>query len=583
MNLALRWIFVIATCIYGLPKFVYPQIPNALPVHCDVLQSPMVGTDIPTQPAAAFTAENGEQIRTLAIRIATSGALFSDTHDDVWLDIGPKGWKIGDQFERGSTRTIYIDLSKPFGDQDLPTLVPLFAKDIAYVRLEKKGICGLTDSPDSIFSPNFLEGFNPADPIGSMQKQAQAAQYLVGQKKSIVDEQQKIIDQQVRNIDAAQAIIDSASKTISTGPQLVAQLQNQIVDLQKSIAQTPMSVTKEICKTNDVVTGFVFGLGAVISKKLVCSQQNVINDAWTRLTNALADAQKSKNNLEANIQSATIQKAAAAQSQVVALGVKGAAELNKLQAQVEYEAATRTLAELQHRLDDLQEAVKKTPLAELIRLGIPTPGEWQVENMTLIVNGKDFASFAVNDRLKQGHHSWTGTVRPLTPQEHFVNGLRVNLNKETPGDEFSRVTTLFKTVGLSGWEPAPVSNARVIGTLRHEPSAGGDDYVSLDLEVERVEARGYAFILDENHGIAHKRYIRIEEKRRGNNGVEDTRYKGWKIGDRFAVDGPAFWDTDRYGFFEIHPVDPSHVVVLKPGDGGSSSGVSLWWDRIFSK
>lgn len=574
---------VLAASALLMTSLGHAQIPLPLPSPpCEILSSPMAGSDSPTQPAPAGQGQ-GEQIKTLAVRIATSDALFSDTHDDVWLDIGPKAWKIGDQFERGTTRTIYIDISKSLADQDQPSLVPLFTNDIAYVRIEKKGICGLTDAPDSIFAPNFLQGFNPADPIGSMHKQAQAAQYLVDQKKTLMDQQQGIIDQQVKNVAAAQAVIDSAANTISTAPQLAAQIQNQIVDLQKSIAQTPMMVTKEVCKTNDIVTGFAFGIGALITKKLVCSNVNVINDAWSRLTGALADAQKAQNNLSANLASATVQKAAALQSLTVATSLKAAAEANKIQAQIEYELATRTLAEVQHRLADLQELAKKTPLDQLQKLGIPTPGEWQVSSMTLIVNGRDYASYVVNDRLKQGHHSWTGTVRTMSAEETFVNGLRVNINKETPGDEFSRVTTLFKNIGISGWEQTPVPAARVVGVLRHSPSAGGDDYVSLDLELERVETRGHAFILDGNHGIAHKRYIRVEEKRRGENGVEDTRYKGWKIGDRFAVEGPAFRDTDRNTFFEVHPVDPSHVIPLKPGDDGASSTVGLWWDRIVSK
>src|SRR5690348_11171620 len=86
------------------------SIPLATP-PCEILDSPIVGTDNPVPPAVAVPNPAGEQIRTLALRIVTSNDFFSDTHDDVWLDIGPKAWKIGNQFERGSTRSINIDLS----------------------------------------------------------------------------------------------------------------------------------------------------------------------------------------------------------------------------------------------------------------------------------------------------------------------------------------------------------------------------------------------------------------------------------------------------------------------------------------
>jgi hypothetical protein len=555
---------------------------TAPPFHCDILDSPMVGTDAGVPPAPAAPAgTKGEQVRSLAVRITTSNDLFSDTHDDVWLDIGPKAWKIGDVFEKGSTRTINIDLSKPYGDQDLPTLVPLFVDDIIHVRIEKKGICGLTDSPDSLFDPQLLTGFNPLDPVGSLRKQVQVAAYLVDQKKSLAEQQQKIIDQQVQNIAAAQKIIDDAANTAARAPQLVAQMQNQVVDLQRSIAQTPTIVVKEVCKTNDVVTGILFGVGAVISKKIVCHNENVVNDAWTRLNNNLSDVQKAKNNLEADLASAGIRSAAALQSRATALAAKGVAEATKAQAELEYALATRALTEVQHRLQDLDEFVKKTPLGELAKLGIPIPGEWQLESVTLIVNGKEFRSFNVNERLKRGHGTWVGGISPLPAQERVARALRVNLNKVTPNDEFGRVATLAKNLGISGWQDAPAREARVVGVLRHDPSAGSDDYVSLDLEVERIEIRGKTYLFDDAHGIRHKRYIRIEYKRRNGKGEEDVRYKGWKQGDRFVATGPLRWDTDRNGYFEIHPDHPGALKILANGKSGASSAFSLWWNRTF--
>ena len=73
------------------------------------------------------------------------------------------------------------------------------------MRIEKKGLCGLTDAPDSIYDPKFLQWFNPADPVGSLQKQVQVAQHVVDQKKSLMDEKQKVINQQIQNIQDAQA------------------------------------------------------------------------------------------------------------------------------------------------------------------------------------------------------------------------------------------------------------------------------------------------------------------------------------------------------------------------------------------
>src|SRR5262249_48190419 len=152
-----------------------------------------------------------------------------------------------------------------------------------------------------------------------------------------------------------------------------------------------------------------------------------------------------------------------------------------------------------------------------------------------IVNDKELVSIPVRERLKKGHPAWVRMLKRLRPEERFVLGLRVHVNSSGghEAEELARFTTVFKNLGISGWEPAPVPTAIATGVLRHPPSPGTDGFVSLDLELEQVQAIGRTFILDEKHGVRHPRFIRIEYKHRDEGGNDDTRYRDWKVGDRF--------------------------------------------------
>ena len=76
--------------------------------------SPLVGG----LPVSSITPD--DPVRSLAIRITTSNDPLSGTNDDVWLDLGPKAWKIGDDFDKGSTKTIVINLNLKDDAIDVP-------------------------------------------------------------------------------------------------------------------------------------------------------------------------------------------------------------------------------------------------------------------------------------------------------------------------------------------------------------------------------------------------------------------------------------------------------------------------------
>ena len=181
--------------------------------------------------------------------------------------------------------------------------------------------------------------------------------------------------------------------------------------------------------------------------------------------------------------------------------------------------------------------------------------------MSVAINGKALISFQVDHRLRQHHSSVQQYLHPLAPEDEFIRGLRADVPHEKHGrpnlDELvAGVTTpFFKNLGISGWQSRPLGEATVIGVLKHSPSPGADGFVSFDLELEQVQARGRSVVLT---GQELPRYLRIEYTN-----ATDLRYLKWPVGTRLLVKGDVLWDTDQYGFYEIHPVRDGQIDVPK--------------------
>jgi hypothetical protein len=559
------------------------QIPVSNPLttsfSCPGLPTVHMSGSVVTAPLPVSSAAPGDPIKSLAVRLTTSGDLLSGTNDDVWLDIGPKAWKIGSDFDKGSTRTISIDLTTRDDNVDVPSVVPLYVRDITRVRLEKKGLCGLTDAPDSVAGLVLPAIPTPAETIAALKQQVVLAQYALDQQQAALDLQQKLLDQQVQAISIAQQTISSAENELATIPGQIANIQNQLTSLQKQLLQTPANVTQRACSTVSTPGRVILGVLTGGTSELVCRTVTVVNPVWQSLTNTAASLTQSKDSLAAELQAAGIRKAAALQSLSTATAAKAATELQKQKDLLQYQAAHSALDGAQNALADAEAIAAKLPIPNA---SLPTPGQWKVQHLTLIVNGHDFASFEIDQTLKQRHAEWSSPIGTQSPAEQFVNSLRVNVNKpSTVADErVARVTTIFKLNDISGWKGGPVSSARVVGVLRNPPSAGDDGYVSLDLELERAEVGNYAFVLDGNGGVGHKRFIRVEYKNRASNGSVDARYKSWQVGTRLAIEGPVAWDTDRQGFFELHPDSQSQISPLAANDSGATPNLVLWWRRL---
>ena len=199
-------------------------------------------------------------------------------------------------------------------------------------------------------------------------------------------------------------------------------------------------------------------------------------------------------------------------------------------------------------------------------------GAWHPEKVVLIVNGAPWRTANITEPLNSRCWFWSHAVA-MQPRESyanaasFVRALRLQPQREL--GSFSRfigfaTTTVFKKNGISGWLHCPdaiecQSGKRVkrCGNVPANVCAKGrvravgkstDGFATIDLEVSKIEfcAEGRcdeAVVKDLD--AVNRRYLRIEyrHKRR--------RVPG--CGEEVRMCGRLRWDTDKEGWWEIHP------------------------------
>jgi hypothetical protein len=224
-----------------------------------------------------------------------------------------------------------------------------------------------------------------------------------------------------------------------------------------------------------------------------------------------------------------------------------------------------------YTVDDLlQVRLEKKGLGGLAGAEDGPDGGWMPKEVTLFVNNVVLAGpirvLADGQQLDHDRPTWRHLLKPdADARTRFLWGLRAVPNSRPSGhlDEWlSAGTSIFKRGGISGWRPGPMPTdeqlvATVEGDLYAEPSSGTDGFVTLDLQLRAVILEDRAMEIGSPTGIPRPRYIRVEYV----NG-DDMRYAGWRIGTRLRVTGPVKWDTDRDGFFEIHPTRSEDLVVV---------------------
>jgi hypothetical protein len=525
-----------------------------------------------------------ERITSLAFRIKTSSDAFSsayapltnvssvddllrETKDDIWIDIGPKAWRIpydsklstnmtisGD-FHGGETATIEI-VNPSIGEGSVCSAldgpdVPLFVGDIRGIRLEKKGIfvpniCGVAEGADTDMDV-VLDPLRPPDPRDLLKNLNAAIQLkretLALKRLALKTAQDKLRDLQPE-IDKAQAKINQFIENRAK----LTEFQNSLIEKRRKVGELlcdqlscPFS---EVCPIPEVPF-----LGCTVPKiklPLPCPLKDTCND----LNNVISDLEIKVNNIQSWLQIHAAEEGLAA----AVFTLKASLEVQIRLVEGEIAVFNAVIDATQPVANELQNLIDHL----IPGIDVPLPGQWKPESLTVIVNGRELASFSINERLRQGNSYWQTKIRPMSDAEYFVQGLRVNIVKGDGSDDyFSFIATpAAKMRGFSGWD-SPVNEARTVtavGVLQHPPSFGLDAGVSLDLKLEQIVVDGRPFILDDTKGIRHERFIRVEYRF-----GTDERFRNWHVGDKIWVTGEIKRDRDRTTFYEIHLHDASQI------------------------
>jgi PLAT/LH2 domain-containing protein len=200
-------------------------------------------------------------------------------------------------------------------------------------------------------------------------------------------------------------------------------------------------------------------------------------------------------------------------------------------------------------------------------------GAWHPQSLEVSVDGQPLPVVKVDRPLNSKWWFWRGAppnssvVSPYSSAANFLHSLRIQKNKELNGiDKFTGffTTPLFKKNGLSGWlkciETREGSSSPDVcetipervcasGTVYFEPAKSTDGLATIDLEVDSItfcrKGNCTDTALRKDIDPERERYLRVEYAHKGNFVPANTA--------KVCICGALRWDTDREGWWEIHP------------------------------
>lgn len=205
-------------------------------------------------------------------------------------------------------------------------------------------------------------------------------------------------------------------------------------------------------------------------------------------------------------------------------------------------------------------------------------GAWHPKQIVLIVNGLRRHPVEIGEPLNSRCWFWR-TRETMDPDSlyssasNFARTLRLEPQAElTPGAKFSGfIFTPFKKIGISGWLTPPETrecvNAKRRKNLPSQPyrvcatgkvmasAKSTDGLATIDLDVSTIEfcSEGRC---DNPAPTDRKRYLRVEYDHNGN----DIPAKGEDV----RICGQLRWDTDKEGWWEIHPRNCEDITFSYP-------------------
>lgn len=213
-------------------------------------------------------------------------------------------------------------------------------------------------------------------------------------------------------------------------------------------------------------------------------------------------------------------------------------------------------------------------------------GAWHPERLVLIVDGVPEPAITIKEPLNSSCWFWS-EPRAFNVREsyanatNFVRSLRMEQNCELKSfDKFiGFATTPFKKMGISGWLDCPDSRecsegkrCQTCGEMPKKVCATGqvaasatstDGLATIDLKVSKIEFCRDGKTCEDQVELkdqVNQRFIRIEYRHKGR--------RVPKCGERVRVCGKLRWDTDKEGWWEIHPCSGEDITFLAPANDG---------------
>jgi hypothetical protein len=195
-------------------------------------------------------------------------------------------------------------------------------------------------------------------------------------------------------------------------------------------------------------------------------------------------------------------------------------------------------------------------------------GAWHPESVTLIVNDVEFVKFNPDHVLNSRCWFWRAPAPDHSDLDLFARSLRIRPNDRLnfAGKALGFLTTnVFKKNGISGWISDPAD--RECGGLIHNregddsavicangeitrKASSTDGLKTIDMRVTQIDACPEddkpctkRTVLTPDNGFKLARYIRVESRFQ----ISIPR------GGTARICGKLRWDTDREGWWEIHP------------------------------
>jgi hypothetical protein len=504
-----------------------------------------------------------EVIQQMEITIRTSADIFSETENDVWLDVGPRAWRLFGKFQRGGVRSFVINTAdiEPTASACVPRESRLHVGDIIGFRLEKKGIGvpemgGISNGPDdpmekyepdSVRADRYLKKMNHAvnkaqSKLDVLQDSLAAVQFLIDSFRTL-DRRVGLIDYQLKNMPLQ---ISFLTNELNHSKKLTTDFQED-EDVAKFIGNSKMMTTNELYK-------------------FMQSYKQQFHDKYT-------DEQKHYDALKIELDTLQVQLK---NLQLEKEAVEGLmVELEKHQTELYCHRGSIELMIANEKGHESKLLTEYNPLAEWANnvLGaieekdIPSKGQWKPEWIIIKINGRFFGKYAINERLKKGHAAWQVELDTagggMRWQEKLLRSFRANPPADRMVYSDQDLTEMLRTpIRLSDTVNQQLVNitGRVVSKT---PIYDKDGNAFFSVFVENMKVSGENFV-PEGILFNKQRYIQVKC-----NSYKDkkakNRYRLFKrivYGTRLRMEGVMVRSHVREGFLQLQPVNATFMKRL---------------------